>query len=95
MYSQDEFKPFMARCRELGLPEDARMDDYLEFLETFTSVLRESARSDVDDQIRYDDQYRHEAEPTEAERDDRITELTHERLRKCGEKLAKLLMDGI
>lgn len=90
----DEWTPFVQKCRELGLPEDARMDDFLEFLEAFTSAVRSEAETDVDQQIHYDVNYRHEPEPTDAERDERVTDLAHERLRKLGGKLAKLL-EGI
>lgn len=92
--SDDEWKGFVQKCRELGLPEDARMDDFLEFLEAFTSVVREGAEDDVREQIHYDVNHRHEPEPTDAEREERVTDLTHERLRKLGGKLAKLL-EGI
>ena len=94
--SHSEFKEFMASCHDdLCLPDDMRLDDYLEFLEAFTSEVREQAERKVGKEIGYEVHLNHKPEPSDAEREARVDELVHERLRDCGRKLAKLLTDGI
>jgi hypothetical protein len=97
--NDDEWKDFVQKCRELGLPEDARMDDYLEFLEAFTSEVREAVTMRVRKDLHYDHHNPSMSGPRGPDPDGEeaqgiIDAAVHEELRSCARKLAKL-MDGI
>lgn len=88
----DEWKQFALRCRELGLPDDARMDDYLEFLEAFTSAVRSRAEQEISERERH----KHTLDQLSGdELHAAVDELAHERMRDAADKLAKLLLEGI
>lgn len=98
--SDSEFTLFMHKCREdLCLPDDVRMDDFMEFLEAFTSEVRE----DVTTRMRRDLLWAHDnpgmsgprgPHPDSDEADDIIDAAVREELRDCARKLVKL-MEGL
>lgn len=54
--SDGNFEVFSRHCRELGLPEDCLMGDFMEFLEAFTTQIRERTTN----RVRRDLQWRHD-----------------------------------
>jgi hypothetical protein len=97
--NDDEWNKFIAYCRGEGFPPDARLDDYLQFLEAFTSEVREAVTTRVRKDLHYDHHNPSMSGPRGPDPDGEeaqgiIDAAVHEELRSCARKLAKL-MDGI
>ena len=85
-----EFDLFMRKCQEdLCLPSDTRLDDFMEFLEAFTSTVR----SDVEDRVRKNIEWDFHnprgsgsrgPEPDSDEADAQVDEAVHAALREWG-----------
>jgi len=97
--TDSEFQAFHERCRELGLPDDVRMDDFAEFLDEFTSEIR----GQVTRRVRSDLSYAHHnptmsrprgPHPDGEEAREIIDAAVRQELRGCARKLAKL-MEGL
>ena len=94
-----DFEEFQQACKKLGFPELSRMDDFMEFLDSFTGEIRES----VTQRVRKDLHWRHHnpsgteprgADPDSEEGQRVIDAAVREELRDCARKLGKL-MEGL
>lgn len=90
-----DFEAFNERCQELGLPEDTRMDDILEFLDAFCGDIRDRITTATRIEMQYDhDNPRgtgpRDPDPDSEEGQQIIDAAVREELRNCAEKLARL-----